>query len=63
MVVLTNARRLWKWAGAFTLNEVATKGINRANSRISVPVPEITLFQAIEAIPLASELDFSPTEK
>ncbi|HAA04769.1 MAG TPA: hypothetical protein DCE18_15585, partial [Syntrophobacteraceae bacterium] len=25
-VVLTNARRLWSWAGAFTLSAVCTKG-------------------------------------
>ena len=63
VVTLSNARRLWKWAGAFTLNEVATRGVNRANSRISQPVSEIVLFQAIEVIPLSDGLDFSPTEK
>ena len=62
-VTLTNARRLWKWAGAFTLNEVATCGISRSGSRISKPVPEILLTQAIEVIPVAKGVDLSTTEK
>lgn len=57
-VVLTNARRLWKWAGAFTLNEVATKGVDRENSRISSSVPEITLAW-IEIIPVCEGVDLS----
>lgn len=62
-VVLTNARRLWLWAGAFTLNAVATSGVDRKNSRISRAVPEITLTQAIEIIPVATSADLSSTEK
>jgi hypothetical protein len=61
-VVLTNARRLWSWRGAFTLNAVATKGVNRSGSRISVPVPEITLTEAIEIIPVSEGVDLSTTE-
>jgi hypothetical protein len=48
---LTNARRLWKWNGAFTLSEVATSGINPKNSRMSEPVARLVIFQAIEIIP------------
>ena len=62
-VVLRNARRLWKWSGAFTLNAVATSGVDLSNSRISVAVPAITLTQAIELIPVAAAVDLSPTEK
>jgi hypothetical protein len=61
-VVLTTARRLWSWRGAFTLNAVATKGVNRSGSRISVPVPEITLTEAIEIIPVSEGVDLSTTE-
>ena len=50
-VALTNARRLWKWSGAFTLSEVATLGIKPSDSRMSVAVPEIVLTQAVEIIP------------
>lgn len=62
-VVLLNARRLWSWCGAFTLNAVATSGVDRKNSRISKSVPEITLTQAIEIIPVAASVDLSSTEK
>lgn len=55
-VRLLNARRLWKWAGAFTLNEVSQKGIDFGNSRLSESVPEIFLTQAIEILPIKSSL-------
>ncbi len=54
-ILLKNARRIWKWEGAFTLSEVSKKGINVEKSRISVSVNEILLTQAIEIIP-ASEI-------
>lgn len=48
-VVLSDARRIWNWNGANTLNEVATKGVAE-NSRISQPVDAIELTEAIELI-------------
>ncbi|NBW22803.1 MAG: hypothetical protein EBR82_84145, partial [Caulobacteraceae bacterium] len=62
-VKLANARRLWSWAGAFTLNAVATKGVDRKLSRISIPVEEITILEVIEIIPVSSGIDLSTTEK
>ena len=61
--VLTNARRLWSWSGAFTLNAVATRGVTRKNSRISTAVPEITLLGVIEVLPICEGVDLSSTEK
>ena len=61
-VVLINARRLWCWKGAFTLNAVATEGVDRRNSRISKPVPKIKL-QWIEILPVVEGIDLSTTEK
>lgn len=52
-VVLTNARRLWSWAGACSLSQVAVDGVDVENSKISVAVPEITLTEAIEIIPMS----------
>ena len=49
-VELTESRRLWQWTEAFTLNEVSQQGCGEA-SRISEPVPEILLTQAVEVIP------------
>ena len=62
-VTLTNARRLWNWDGAFTLSAVATSGVDRKNSRISKPVSEIILTEAIEIIPITVGVDLSTTEK
>ena len=61
-VTLNNARRLWSWAGAFTLSAVATEGVSRKSSRISKPVSEIILTEAIEIIPVTAGIDLSTTE-
>lgn len=61
-VKLSNARRLWSWQGAFTLNAVAMDGVDRSKSRISRPVPVIILTEAIEIIPIAKGVDLSSTE-
>jgi hypothetical protein len=58
---LHNAVRLWRWRGANTLNEVATKGVKRNEyTRISKPVPVIILTQVIEIIPVLDGLNFNP---
>lgn len=51
-VHLTRARRLWSWQGALSLSEVAMNGVTISSSKISVPVDEIILTQAVEIIPL-----------
>jgi hypothetical protein len=61
-VVLSNARRLYSWSGAFTLNAVSLSGVDRKNSRISKPVNEIRL-QWIEILPIVEGVDLSTTEK
>lgn len=49
---LIDARRIWRWSGANTLNEIALRGIDVSKSRVSEPVAEITVSQVIEVIPL-----------
>jgi len=49
-VVLTDARRIWHWEGAFTLSAVAKEGVKKT-SKLSVAVPQILLTEAIEIIP------------
>lgn len=49
-VVLDNARRIWRWRGANTLNELSQNGCDFGWSRISEPVPTIMLLDAIEII-------------
>jgi hypothetical protein len=60
-VELANARRLWGWKGAFTLNEVATRGVNRKESWISTDVPRIILTQVVEIVPVLEGVDLSST--
>jgi len=52
-VLLEASVRLWKWTEAFTLSEVATKGVGK-QSRISARVPLVELSQAIEIIPAST---------
>lgn len=49
-VVLGEARRVWQWWGAFSLNEMALHGVAE-KSKISEPVAVNVLTEAIEVIP------------
>jgi hypothetical protein len=51
-VHLADARRIWSWRGANTLHEIALHGVG-PGSRVSEPVPSITLTEAIEIIDCA----------
>jgi hypothetical protein len=55
VVKLTDAQRIWRWRGANTLNELAMKGASDDFTRISERVPEITLTEAIEIIPVSPD--------
>jgi hypothetical protein len=48
-VTLERSRRLWRWHGAWTLNEVATAGVDVTKSKVGAPV-SIVLTEAIEII-------------
>jgi hypothetical protein len=50
-VRLTDARRVHRWRGANTLHELSVSGCDDSFSRISEPVADITITQAIEVIP------------
>jgi len=49
-VTLERSRRIWQWQGAWTLNEIATTGLDPKKSRIAAPVSQIVLTEAIEII-------------
>jgi hypothetical protein len=53
---LGNARRLWSWNGALSLHEVASKGVEIKNSKVSEPIEEIILPSHLEILPLTSNL-------
>ena len=55
-VVLTNARRLYYWSGAASLSQLAVDGTsNPAQCKFPVAVPEVTLLEAIEILPLSDK--------
>jgi hypothetical protein len=57
-VVLTNARRIFRWAGALTLSELAQIGSkNIKECKISIEVDEILLLEAIEVISTTKEAE------
>lgn len=60
---LEQSRRLWSWQGALSLSEVSMTGVSISNSKISVPVDEIILTQAIEIIPCSSKCNLPGNEK
>jgi hypothetical protein len=50
-VVLTNARRLWYWAGAASLSQMAVSGTSKPDlCKFPVEVGRIVLTEAIEVI-------------
>ena len=54
-VTLRNARRIWFWAGAATLSELANEGTSKPKEcKFPAAVPTVRLKNAIEVIP-ASE--------
>ena len=55
LVELKNARRIWYWEKAFTLNQVATNGIS-GNSKVSLAVDFIRILDGIEIIPIKEKI-------
>ena len=53
-IVLTDARRIWSWSGAFTLSAVSQNGIK--DGKMSIPVGRIQI-QDIELIPCSIEAE------
>ena len=48
---LTNARRLWYWAGAASLSQLAVSGTSKPEScKFPVVVSEVTLTEIIEVL-------------
>ena len=52
VVTLKNARRLWYWAGAASLSQLAMEGTKRPQDcKFTVTVSSITILDAVEIIP------------
>lgn len=55
-VVLINARRIYYWAGAATLSQLSVDGTSKPNEcKFPCAVPEITLLETIEILPLSAK--------
>ena len=55
-VLLKNARRLWRWAGAATLSELSKKGTSLPeNCKFPCSVKQLFLTEVIEIIPCTEE--------
>lgn len=60
---LKNARRLWYWAGAASLSELAVRGTgNPKGCKFPVAVPSVTLTEAIEILEVTPEAQKSIQE-
>jgi hypothetical protein len=59
-VVLTNCRRLWYWAGAASISQIAMNGVKSPRScKFTVTVDSIAILDAIEIIPTTAEAEAS----
>lgn len=56
-VDLANARRIWRWNGANTLNEIANKGVDQGSSKVSELATQVTLTEAIEILTCTAEAE------
>lgn len=55
-VRVTNARRLWYWAGAASLSQLATEGVSKPKEcKFPREVAEVVLTDAIEILPTTKE--------
>ena len=55
-VVLTDVRRIWKWAGACSLSQLAVDGTKQPDKcMFAVTVPEMIVLGVIEIIPCTNE--------
>lgn len=55
-VVLTNARRLWYWKGAASLSQLSVDGVKYPDEcKFPCEVPEVTLLEAIEILPVSEK--------
>ena len=59
-VTLVQARRIQYWNGAASISEMAARGVSKpADCRFSMAVPEITLIQAVEILPVSKSAQAS----
>ena len=50
-VVLANARKIYRWQGAYTVEDIAAKGLNAEASQITVSVKEMIIDDVCQVLP------------
>ena len=61
--VLRNARRIWQWAGAVELCQLATEGTKNPDAcKFPAPVDKVILTEVIEIIPITEKAQKSIAE-
>lgn len=61
--VLRNARRMWRWAGAASLSQLAMDGTSRPNEcKFPAPVDKVILTEVIEVISITEKAQKSIEE-
>ena len=59
-VALKDCRRLWYWAGAASISQIAKSGVKSPRScKFTVTVDNIVILDAIEIIPATAEAEVS----
>jgi hypothetical protein len=55
-VTLAQARRLWYWAGAASLSQLAMEGVSQPSQcKFPCEVPEVLLSEMIELLPVTAQ--------
>lgn len=54
-IVLINSRRIWSWNKATETSQIAVSGIDAANSKVTVVIPEKIITDAIEILFITKE--------
>ena len=61
--VLRNARRIWYWAGAASLSQLAVDGTSKPDAcKFPCPVDKVVLNELIEIIPITTKAKYSIDE-
>jgi len=56
IAILVDARRLWYWVGAASLSQLSVDGVSKPEQcKFPVAVPEVTLPEVIEILPLSKK--------
>ena len=62
-VILSDARRIWRWEGAATLSQLATDGTSKPlGCKFPAPVSRVELLQAIEILDVTPKAEKSIRE-